>query len=551
MLEGMRGLEVNKCNRVTHTTVPPEKVPFLKGMRTEFESFAQVMTVRAEEIPDKVYILYNDQKITYQQTNQRANRIANYLRTLGVKKGDVVSLLIINSPEILYVLFGIMKIGAIAGSINFLLKGPELAYVLDDCKPKVVFVGSDFMETFADGYKAAVHKPKVVEVTTDVGHDIHIAGETLNYILQNYPDDEALVPQTPSDPCLLLYSSGTTGSPKGILLSNANHIFIARTFSGMGFINADDVHLMIMPMFHVSPLTHFVNSITYCGQTLCIRRAFSRREFWPTVIRYGVTIVTCVPAMWNFLYYSSDTDDIDLSKHKLRKGMSGGAPLPAELINGIKEKFDVDIIEAYGLTEACAISTCNPIAGKKKPGSIGVAIPGLEVEIMDEANQQLPVGQVGEICIKGGSVMMGYLNNPDAIKETVVDGWLHTGDVGYMDDEGFFFIVDRKKDMIIRGGENIYPREIEIVLEAHPKIQVVSVIGVQDHALGEKVKAYIIVKENETMTEADLRSYLNARIAKYKIPEFIEFVKDLPRNATGKVMKRELRAMEQQKAMTS
>jgi long-chain acyl-CoA synthetase len=222
--------------------------------------------------------------------------------------------------------------------------------------------------------------------------------------------------------------------------------------------------------------------------------------------------------------------------------MCGAAPLPVELINGFKEKYGVSICEGYGLTEVTGLTTVNPPLGKKKPGSIGLPIPEQQVEIMDENNNILPVGEKGEICTRGDANMLGYLNKPEATAETIRDGWLHTGDVGYMDEDGYIYIVDRIKDMINRGGENIYPREIEIILESHPKVAEVAVIGVPDPALGERVKAFIIPKEPGSMTEQEVKDYLKDKIAKYKIPEIVEFRTEFPRNATGKLLKKELKA---------
>ena len=513
-------------------------------MRTAFDSVAEVMTVRAGEIPDRAHVLFYDEKITYRETNERANRVANYLKAQGIKKGDVVSLLILNSPEIYYVMFGIQKLGAIAGLINYMLQGPEIAYLLDDSRPKIVFVGSEFMATFAKGYEMATHKPKVVEVATGSEHGSHISIDQLAPVLEKYSGDEALVPQQPKDPCLLLYSSGTTGRPKGILLTNGGHLAISKGMASTGMVQGEDVMLILLPMFHVNPICVFTNPMTYCGQTLCIRKAFSPSDFWPSVLDYGVTIVMGVPAMYSYVFHIVDAGSIDRSRLKLRFAVCGAAPLPVELIRGFKEKFNVEIIEGYGLSEATGVSSVNPLLSRRKPGSVGVALPFQEVGIQDDHNRELTVGEIGEICIRGDTVMAGYLNNPEATQETIIDGWLHTGDMGYMDKEGFIYIVDRKKDMINRGGENIYPREIEIVLEAHPKIREVAVVGVPDEALGERVKAFVIPKEPGSLTQQEVQEYLKERLAKYKIPEFVEFVHDLPRNATGKVLKKEIRRVE-------
>ena len=533
--------------KVVIEPVPLDQLAFLKGKRTDFESISEMIVIRASEIPDKPYVLFYDDVITYAETNERANKLANYLKAKGIKKGDVVSLLVMNSPEVYYIMFGIQKLGAIAGSINFMLKGPEIAYLLDDSKPRIVFVGSDFIQEFARGYEQASHKPAVVEVVTGVEHNVDLKQEKLSDILADYPSDEALVEQKGSDPFLLLYSSGTTGRPKGILLSNKGQLSICRAMASVGLVEEGDVMLLLLPMFHTNPICVWTYPIAYCGQTLCIRKAFSPTEFWPSITDYGVTVLMGVPAMYNYVFYSIDASTIDRAKLKLRFAFCGAAPLSVELIKGFKDKFNVDIIEGYGLTEGTGVSTVNPPLGKRKPGSIGVALPEQEIKIMDDDNNEMPIGEKGEICIKGDAVMLGYLNQPEATKEAIKDGWLHTGDMAYMDEEGFIYIVDRKKDMINRGGENIYPREVEIALESNPKIRDVAVIGTPDEALGERVKAFIIPTEPGALTEEEVKEYLKDKLARYKIPEVIEFVEDLPRTMTGKIMKKELRRMEQER----
>lgn len=518
-----------------------EELPFLKGMKKEFNSVAEMIVSRAAEIPDRDCVLYHDQKITYAQVNSRANRVAQFLKANGVKKGDIVSLMIMNAPEIYYCMFGIQKLGAVAGSINFALKGPEIAYVLDDSKPAVVFVGSDFMTDFARGMEMASHKPVVVEVKTSVAHDEQLAEYTLVDILKNHPDDEALVPQQQDDPFLLLYSSGTTGRPKGIMLSNRGQLSINRAMGCLGLVSGDDIMLILLPMFHINPISVWTFPMIFCGQTLCIRTAFSPADFWPAILDNGVTILMGVPAMYNYVYYSIDPSSIDMSALKLRWAFCGSAPLSVDLIMGFKEKFNVEILEGYGLSEGTGVSITNPALGKRKVGSVGLPIPEQEAEIMDESLEPLPVGERGEICIRGDANMFGYLNKPEATRETLQDGWLRTGDIGYRDHEGYFYIVDRKKDMINRGGENIYPREIEIVLEAIPEITAVAVIGIPDEALGERVKAIIELSEPGILTEAGIKEFLSDKLARYKIPEVIEFMDQIPRNPTGKILKKDLR----------
>lgn len=533
---------IDKSKRCTRTLVPLEELETLKGKQLDFENISEMLVARAKEIPDDVLAYYYDDVVTYGQTNQRCNQVAAFLKEKGVGKGDIVSTMVLNSPDIFYCMFSTQKLGAIAGSINYMLKGPEITYVLEDSKPKVAFVGSEFMPEFAIGYNASNHKPFVVEVVTDAKHSAAITQLTLKEILERYPDDECLVPQAMDDPTLLLYSSGTTGMPKGILLSNRNELSICKNKAAVGATLPGDVMLVILPMFHTSPLCVWTYPTIYQGSTLCIRKSFSPADFWPTIIQYGVTTVQGVPAMYDYVYNIAEPEKIDYDKLRLRLAYTGAAPMSVKLIQDFDEKFNVEVVEGYGLTEACGVSATT--AGvEHRTGSLGIAFPGLEVEIMDENNQIKPYGERGEICVKGEAIMLGYLNKPEATAEALKEGWLHTGDMGYMDEEGFIYIVGRIKEMINRGGENIYPREIEIPLEKHPDIAEVAVVGMPDAALGERVRACVVLRESATLSADDIIDYLKDKIAKYKLPERVDFMDALPRNPTGKVLKKHLKEM--------
>jgi long-chain acyl-CoA synthetase len=421
-----------------------------------------------------------------------------------------------------------------------MLKGPEIAYVLDDSKPKVAFVSSGFMAEFARGYEMAKHKPIVVEVEQGIEHGTNIAETTMKAIQETYPADEAFVPQALDDPSQLLYSSGTTGYPKGILQSNRGQLSVCQDGARFGVINDDDVVMIIAPLFHGSPLNIWTYPYTYLGVTICIRKGFSPDDFWPSLARYGVTIVWGVPAMFQYVLYQIDPKTIEYDKIKLRFAFSGGAPVPVEMINDFRDKFGVTVIDGYGLTEVTNVSTSS-FQAPIKPGSVGQAYYSQEVEIMDENHNILPYGERGEICIRGDALMLGYLNKPEATAEVIRDGWLHTGDIGSMDEEGYLYFHGRLKEMINRGGENIYPREIEVPLEEHPAILEVAVVGAPDKALGERVKACIVLKKPGSLTEQDIMDYLKERIAKYKLPEIIQFYETFPKNPTGKILKNELK----------
>jgi len=534
---------VNDMSKRLGRTLPKwDDLPVFKGrnLRYDFETMAEMLVSRAQELADQEFVRYYDQSYTYAEINNRANKVANYLKTKGIKKGDVVSSMVLNSPEVYYNMFGSQKLGCIAGTINFMLKAPEIAHVLDDSQPKVVFVSSEYMAEFAKGLKMARNKPTVVEVVTKAEHDVKIAETTMADILTKYPSDECYVPGSKEDPFMLLYSSGTTGKPKGIVISNKAEMSICIARTQIGINQPDDMYIVFLPMFHTNPLCCWTYPVMFQGIRVCIREKFSPADFWPSVLGNGITLIQGVPTMYNYVLNSIDPSTIDRSKLRLRYAFSGAAPMPPELIKAFKDKFNVTVLEGYGLTEVTGYSTSN--AGvTAKPGSIGVAVYGQEIEIMDDNNNILPYGEKGEICIKGEANMTCYLNNPAATAETIADGWLHTGDMGYMDEEGYIFISGRKKEMINRGGENIYPREIELALESHPKVSAVAVVGVPDQSLGERVKACIIPKEQGSITAEEVKEYLKERIAKYKIPEYVEFMTDFPMNATGKITKNNLK----------
>lgn len=281
--------------------------------------------------------------------------------------------------------------------------------------------------------------------------------------------------------------------------------------------------------------------MTFCGQTLCIRKAFSPQDFWPAILDNGITILMGVPAMYAYVYSSTNPATLDRSKLKLKWAFCGAAPLSTTLIKGFKDKFNVDIIEGYGLTEATGVSTANPPLGNRKPGSIGLPMREQEVAILDDDQNPLAAGEKGEICIRGDATMQSYLNNPEGTSDTLKNGWLLTGDIGYMDPDGYFYVVDRKKDMINRGGENIYPREIEMVLEKHPGIAAVAVVGIPDQALGERVKAVLELTKPGSLSPEEIQHFLSDKLARYKIPEHIEIMDQIPRNPTGKILKTALR----------
>jgi long-chain acyl-CoA synthetase len=526
--------------KIKMKVAPLENVNILKDKQTEFSSIGEMIITRAHEIPDKVHVSYYDQSITYRQMNERSNQVAAYLRKQGVKKGDVVSFMIPNSPEIYYCMFGTQKLGGIAGGINTMLKAPEILHVLNDSKPKAIFIGSQYMEEFTLAFEKADAKPLIIEVTGTAPSSSSLPATTMEKILTEYPADDILEDIKPEDPYLLLYSSGTTGKSKGIILSQQAELTMCKDVARLEIFDEGDCMLIILPMFHSNAICVWTYPLTYLGLRLCIRTSFSPPDFWPSIIDNQVTHMLAVPTMYAYVNSVIDPATVDLTKSKLRFAMTGAAPFPAEIRDTFLKNYGIEILEGYGLTEASGFSTGN-LNVPVKFGSIGVGLPSQEISIMDKKGHLLGPDQHGEICIRGLATMSGYLNNPEATAETLKDGWLHTGDAGYMDAEGYVYMIGRTKEMINRGGENIYPREIELVLENHPGIQAAAVVGVPDPALGERVKACIIPKVQGSLTGDEIKKYLSDKIAKYKIPDYVEFRTEFAVNSSGKIMKYQMK----------
>lgn len=517
-----------------------EKVALLKDRQKEFNNLAEMIVTRAHETPEKIHVNYYDQNITYRQMNERSNQVAHYLRKQGVKKGDVVSFIILNSPEIYYSMFGIQKLGGITGGINFMLKAQEILHVLNDSKPKAVFVGSQYMAEFTLAYEKADVKPIIIEVEGPAPSGSSLPDTTMKKILAEYPTNDILEDIQPEDPYLLLYSSGTTGKPKGIVLTHEAELTMCQDMARLEIFDEGSCMLIILPMFHSNALCVWTYPLTYLGQKLCIRTSFSPQDFWPAIIDNQVTHMLAVPTMYAYVNALIDPGTVDLQKSKLQLAMTGAAPFPIEIRDTFLKNYGIEILEGYGLTEASGFSTGN-LNVPPKFGSIGVGLPSQEIAIMDNEGRFLEPNKPGEICIRSKATMSRYLNNPEATAESLRNGWLYTGDAGYMDEEGYIFMVGRTKEMINRGGENIYPREIELVLEEHPGIQAAAVVGVPDPALGERVKACIIPKTPDSLKGEEIREYLKDKIAKYKIPDFVEFCTEFPLNSQGKIMKYQMK----------
>jgi long-chain acyl-CoA synthetase len=347
-----------------------------------------------------------------------------------------------------------------------------------------------------------------------------------------------------SDTALIIYTSGTTGRPKGAELTHSNLLLNAILSSDLYKPGPEDVLLTVLPLFHIFAMTVLMNAGLYRGTTNVLLPRFDAEAVFGLMQKHRVTFFAGVPTMyWGLLNYKGDKFDLKAIAGNLKKCLSGGASLPVTVLEEFEARFNVEILEGYGMSEGSPVVTFNQEEVGRKPGSIGTPVWGVEVKIADENGREVPVGEKGEILYKGHNVMKGYYNKPEANAKTLVDGWLHSGDVGVMDEDGFFYVVDRTKDMVIRGGLNVYPREVEDVMMKHEAVSMVAVIGVPDDEYGEEVKACVVLKEGRSVLESDLMAWTKDRIAAYKYPRVIEFLTALPQSATGKILKKELRKM--------
>ncbi|MDH5200590.1 MAG: long-chain fatty acid--CoA ligase [Candidatus Bathyarchaeota archaeon] len=497
------------------------------------ENLRELIELHLADRPDQTFIYWRDEEISYRTLNERANRVANGLRALGVGKGDVVSVYLPNCPEFFYTWFGIVKLGAVFGPVNAMFKGEEVRHVLSDSGAVAAVTSQALLDTIS---AARDECPALREVICLEGQ---APGAMAFEELMERPPELEPVALARDDLTAIVYTSGTTGRPKGAMLSHFNYVWDTMAAVDVIPIQPGQDRLgLILPLFHVNAQVTSLSQL-YVGGAVAMWERFSPSDFWETVQHYRPTTFSAVPTMLSILLAVPRPEGLDTSS--LRYVICGAAPLPLDVFQRFEETFDLRIMEGYGLTEATCVSSLNPYWGIRKVGSIGLPLRGQPMKIVDENMNELPPGEFGEIVVKGPNAMLGYYNNPEATAETIVNGWVRTGDIGYTDEDGYFFIVDRKKEMIIRGGENIYPREVEEVLFTHPKIAEAAVIGRPDPIWGEEVVAVIVPQPGQTLTLEEVQEYCKERLASYKAPRQVEFREDLPKTVTGKVVKKALK----------
>ncbi|HXG94971.1 MAG TPA: long-chain fatty acid--CoA ligase [Blastocatellia bacterium] len=515
--------------------------------KSSLQNINDLLESQVQKYPDKLFLIGESYKtaITYSEFNFEVNRAANILLSVGVSKGKCVSLYLTNRVEYLTCYFACFRIGAWAGPVNALLKPQEIAFIITNSEAVTVVTQSDLLENLR---LALVNVPAIREVIVieDSGQWSVISGQSnaaqarIESGMIKKGDDAASLQLSADDEAVIIYTSGTTGRPKGVLLTHGNLLANAEQIARWLRLTEEDRALMIMPLFHVNALMTTCMAALWAGGSVVLAPRFSASRHWNTISDYGVTYfgsVATMLSMLNHTYPEGVPEGLDTSR--LRFALCGSAPVPVEVMKTFESLFNCPVIEGYGLSESTCRSTFNPIDERRRVGSVGLPI-GNEMKIFDEKDRELGPNEVGEIVLRGPNIMKGYYKNEAATREAFRSGWFHTGDLGYRDEDGFFYVVDRKSDMIIRGGENIYPREIDEVLYRHPKVKDAATVGVKDELYGEEVKSFVVLREGESATEQELLDFCRERLADFKCPKTIEFLNDIPKGPTGKLLKREL-----------
>ncbi len=511
-----------------------------------------LLTDSVDRHPDRIAVIFGNDRMTYAELDAATNRVANLLVARGVRPGDKVALSVPNIPQFVEIYFGILKAGAVVVPLNVLLKSGEVAYHLRDSDAVAYFAFEGTAElpigqAAWDGFQA-------VEECTEfflIGSGSSLGGEEAleryGPVVAEQPASFVPVQRDADDTAVILYTSGTTGQPKGAELRHRNVYDNARAGDRLYDADADrpDIYLCVLPLFHSFGQVVLQNGALAFGGTLVLQARFEPREALELMRTHGVTFFGGVPTMyWALLNALDDDTDVTSLAAQLRVAVAGGSALPAEIHRQFRERFGVTILEGYGLSETSPIASFARYGEEPRIGSVGLPIDGVEMKLItnDWSDITDDPAAIGEIAIRGHNVMKGYYKRPEATSEAIRNGWFRSGDLARKDEDGFYYIVDRSKDMIIRGGFNVYPREIEDALMQHPAVSLVAVIGVPHRSHGEEVKAFVVKYAGDTTSEVDLIAWAKERIAGYKYPRVVEFVDTLPMTSTGKILKRELSA---------
>ncbi len=525
----------------------------------------------ARKYPDNAATIFFGAKLTYHELNEQANRFAAALAALGVKKGDRVSIHLPNCPQFPIAYYGTLKAGGVVVPTNPLYVEREIERQLNDSGAETIVTLTKFypvVRRVKDKTKIRnlivtnikEYFPPLIKLLFTLfkekkeGHRPPIVREPGTYFFQEllakYPPEAPKVEVDPEDLALLQYTGGTTGVPKGAMLTHRNMLVnaIQTRYWLSDLKEGEEVLLAVLPFFHVYGMTVCMNMPVYAASTMVLLPQFKTKDVLEAINKYKPTLFPGVATMYVAINNYPGVEKYDISS--IRACIAGAMPLPYEVWTKFEEITGGRLVEGYGLTEASPVTHCNPIYGLRKP-CIGIPFPDTDAKIVDleTGEKELPIGEIGELAVKGPQVMKGYWNMPEETELVLKpDGWLLTGDIAKVDEDGYFYIVDRKKEMILSGGYNIYPRDIEEVLYAHPKVKEAAAVGIPDEYKGEVPKVFIVLKEGETATEEEILAYCREKLAAYKVPKYVEFRKELPKSMVGKILRRVLAEEEKRKA---
>lgn len=510
-------------------------------------NLGSLLSNSTRQFSSETALIYESDRYSYEQLDSCVRKFAADLKEAGIERGDKVAIMLPNVPEFTIAYFGILYAGAVVVSLNILLSADELSYQLGNSEAKAFIVHADFSENGLNGFKRCDTCSILYFVEGNDAGEVPSNARSVADVLKR-TDHADLCQTMPDDTAVILYTSGTTGKPKGAELTHSNLYFNAQYSSERMFsLWPDEINVMqpgfvglgALPMYHIFGQVVIQSALLMGGGSFVCMKRFSAEAAVAAIEKEKVTFLPGVPTMFFAILHDTTSDSVNLSS--LKYCVSGGAPMPVDVKESFKEKFGVTIQEGYGLTETSPLATVQWPNETDKCGTAGQPISGIEVKIFDKKDQEMPQGERGEIVIRGHNVMKGYYRNPEATAEALRNGWFHSGDIGYIDEDGDVFIVDREKDMILRGGYNVYPREVEEVLYKHPAIMEAAVIGIPDERYGEEVKAVVSLKPDQVASPEEIKAYCKKHLAAYKYPRHIEIIDSLPKGPTGKLLKRVLR----------
>lgn len=485
-----------------------------------------------EKFATRTALVLGDRSITYAELWESVVRLGAMLRRLGVQSGERIGVMLPNVPAFVQAYFGILAAGGTVVPLNVLYKAEEVRQVLEDATIQRILTNRMFESLLQEVSHQLRHPLQVI--TTDAESATLTSGGV--GAVGQIAEKERTCPE---DVAVCLYTSGTTGRARGVLLTHRNLMSNLVSFQQIAPCDERDLFLCVLPLFHSFAATVVMLFPLSLGAGIVLEPRFIPEQTLRSMAKNKVTILCAVPSMYAVW---SQLPPLELDLSSVRLGISGGAPLPIEVLQRFEARYGLSIYEGYGLTEAAPVLTENPLLGTRKVGSVGKPLPGIELRVVDAEGKEVPLGETGEIVARGPNIMQGYLNQPGATAEVLRDGWLYTGDLGRQDADGYFYIVDRKKDLIIVGGLNVYPREVEEILATHPAVAEVVVVGVPDPTRGEAPKAYVVVGQGATTSKRELLRFVRERLAPFKVPRKVEFCQSLPRTISGKVLRQQLRS---------